>query len=252
MGSTVLTGSKMRRRGLFLSVYVERNNQGLKKQLDLNANLRKTSQVRHKIGHNKKSCRNGKHFSCSKTIILLFLNLIILSVNKCFIPCDGSPIPESSDILLDSLPTINEDESVNYDDPFRLTPVFPSEEGNSKQEEDIEDDTNTGHVSSKYWRYLPSSPRITDDNGALSRFMWPAGFMSNYHGPRRNELSSMFRNPFTKRAARGHLRFVKPAWRSRRSAKARVSATDKPTIDDLLKVLQLKLKELQLIVKRSF
>ena len=33
--------------------------------------------------------------------------------------------------------------------------------------------------------------------------------MSAYHGPRRDELSSMFRNPFTKRAARGHLRFVK-------------------------------------------
>ena len=76
---------------------------------------------------------------------ILFLNLIILSVNKCFIPCDGSPIPPSSDILLDSLPTINEDESTIYDDPFKITPVFPTEEGNSKQETDIEDDIGTGN-----------------------------------------------------------------------------------------------------------
>ena len=59
------------------------------------------------------------------------------------------------------------------------------------------------------WRYWPTISRISDDNDALSRFMWPQGFMSAYHSPRRNEISSLFRNPFTKRAARGHLRFVK-------------------------------------------
>ena len=48
-----------------------------------------------------------------------------------------------------------------------------------------------------------------DDNDAFSRFMWPSRFMSAFHGPRRDELSSLFRNPFSKRAARGHLRFVK-------------------------------------------
>ena len=67
----------------------------------------------------------------------------------------------------------------------------------------------SGDVSSDYWRYLPSIARIDDDNDAFDRFMWPSRFMSAYHGPRRDELSSMFRNPFTKRAARGHLRFVK-------------------------------------------
>ena len=40
-------------------------------------------------------------------------------------------------------------------------------------------------------------------------------------------------------------------YKSRRSAKARRSPAEKPTIEDLLKVLQLKLKELQLIVKRA-
>merc|ERR1712038_1327348 len=219
MGSMVLTGSKMRRHGLFLSAEEKIKDQALNKQLDINANLRKTSE--HEISPNKKCYqKHGKHISCSKTIILLFMHLVILSVTKCLIDCDASPIPASSDILLDTFPSANEDTKA-------------------------EDTTNVD------WRYWPTISRISDDNDALSRFMWPQGFMSAYHSPRRNEISSLFRNPFTKRAARGHLRFVKPRYYSRRSAKTRRSAATKPTIQDLLKVLELKLKELQLIVKRA-
>merc|ERR1712038_601212 len=223
MGSMVLTGSKMRRHGLFLSAEEKIKDQALNKQLDINANLRKTSE--HEISSNKKCYqKHGKHISCSKTIILLFMHLVILSVNKCLIDCDASPIPASSDILLDTFPAANE---------------------NIKEDSKAEDATNVD------WRYWPTISRISDDNDALSRFMWPQGFMSAYHSPRRNEISSLFRNPFTKRAARGHLRFVKPRYYSRRSAKTRRSAATKPTIQDLLKVLELKLKELQLIVKRA-
>merc|ERR1712012_613194 len=251
MGSTVVTGGKMRRHGLFLSVDVKVSKQERNEQLDVNGNLRQISPIQCKILQNKKSYRkHGKHFCCSKTILLLFMHLIILSVNKCVFDCDASPIPATSDILLDSLPTVNEDDHINYYEPYQLTPVFPSEELTGKQDEDVEDNIRQGDVSTDYWRYLPSIARIDDDNDALDRFVWPSRFMSAYHGPRRDELSSMFRNPFTKRAARGHLRFVKPRYYSRRSAKRR-SADTNPTIQDLLKVLELKLKELQLIVKRA-
>jgi len=244
----VLTGSKMRRHGLFLSAEEKIKDQALNKQLDINANLRKTSE--HEISSNKKCYqKHGKHIFCSKTIILLLMHLVILSVNKCLIDCDASPIPASSDILLDTFPSANE--NIKYGEPYRLTPIFPTEESTGKRDEDIEEDSKAEDTTNVDWRYWPTISSISDDNDALSRFMWPQGFMSAYHSPRRNEISSLFRNPFTKRAARGHLRFVKPRYYSRRSAKTRRSAATKPTIQDLLKVLELKLKELQLIVKRA-
>ena len=141
----VLTGSKMRRHGLFLSVDVKRNEQGHNKKLDINGNLRKTSPDQRKIVQNKKNYqKHGKHFLCSKTILLLFLHLVILSINKCIIDCDASPIPASSDILFDSLPAANEDENINYDEPINITPVFPREEPTGKRDDDLEDDSNNG------------------------------------------------------------------------------------------------------------
>ena len=138
--SMVVTGGKMRRHGLFLSVDVKISKQEPNKQLDVNGNVRKTSPIQCKIIQNKKSYqKHGKHFCCSKTILLLFMHLIILSVNKCIFDCDASPIPASSDILFDSLPTVNEDEHINYDEPYKLTPVFPSEEPTGKRDEDVED-----------------------------------------------------------------------------------------------------------------
>merc|ERR1712018_272587 len=138
MGSMVLTGSKMRRHGLFLSAEEKIKDQALNKQLDINANLRKTSE--HEISSNKKCYqKHGKHISCSKTIILLFMLLVILSVTKCTIDCDASPIPASSDILLDSLPAANEGENINYYEPINITPVFPQEEPTGKRDDDLED-----------------------------------------------------------------------------------------------------------------
>ena len=138
--SMVVTGGKMRRHGLFLSADVKISKQELNKQLDVNGNLRKTFPIQCKIIQNKKSYQNhGKHFCCSKTILLLLMHLIILCVNKCILDCDASPIPASSDILFDSLPTVNEDEHINYDEPYRLTPVFPSEEPTGKRDDDLED-----------------------------------------------------------------------------------------------------------------
>ena len=137
----VLTGSKMRRHGLFLSAEEKIKDQALNKQLDINANLRKTSG--HEISSNKKCFqKHGKHISCSKTIILLFMLLVILSVNKCLIDCDASPIPASSDILLDTFPAANE--NIKYDEPYRLTPIFPTEESTGKRGEDVEEDSNSG------------------------------------------------------------------------------------------------------------
>ena len=70
--STVVMGGKMRRHGLFLSAEEKIKDQALNKQLDINANLRKTSE--HEISSNKKCYqKHGKHISCSKTIILLFM-----------------------------------------------------------------------------------------------------------------------------------------------------------------------------------
>ena len=148
--SMVLTGGKMRRHGLFLSVDAKISKQEPNKQLDVNGNLWKTTPNHCKIIQNKKSYqKHRKHFCCSKTILLLFMHLIILSVNKCAFDCDASPIPATSDILLDSLPTVNEDEHVNYYEPYKLTPVFPSEEPIGKRDDDIEDIINQGKFIKK-------------------------------------------------------------------------------------------------------
>ena len=66
-----------------------------------------------------------KHSRCQNLLVICFLHLIA-SPNKCFLQCDALAFASSSDLSLD--PGTNLYEDGYFNEPYRLTPIFPEEE----------------------------------------------------------------------------------------------------------------------------